>query len=101
MKPDVLLGRTGAAVSIASGALAFFALLAPGALWRLAAPLGRFQVEGTCLSLGLVGATLYAIVLLLALRSYGIALPMPARLRSMADAVPFLRRPEKARLQPY
>ncbi len=101
MKPDVLLGRTGAAVSIASGALAFFALLAPGALWRLAAPLGRFQVEGTCLSLGLVGATLYAIVLLLALRSYGIALPVPARLRSMADALPFLRRPEKARLQPY
>ena len=88
MKPDAVLGRTAAAVSIAAVALAFFALLAPGPLWQGAAVVGRLRVELTVLALGALGAVLYAGVLLFALRAYGIALPLPKpRSRKVAAGV--------------
>ena len=98
MKPDAFLGHTGAAVSIASGALAFFALLAPGVLWSLCAVFGRFQVEGTCLLLGSGGALIYLLVLLVALRTFGIEAPVPRRFRSLVDALPFVRRRDTVNL---
>ncbi len=87
MKPDPFLGRTAAAVSIASGALAFFALLAPGGLWSLATLFGRFQVEVTCLSLAALGTLVYAAVLVVALRSCGVDIPLPRRLGRLAAAL--------------
>ncbi|WP_158810010.1 murein biosynthesis integral membrane protein MurJ [Beijerinckia sp. L45] len=89
MKPDVFLGRTAAAVSIASGVLAVFALLGPGPLWALFGMIGRFQVEGTFLTLGALGAGVYAAVLLFALHAYGIALPLPDRAKRALGALPF------------
>ncbi len=81
MKLDTNLGRTAAAVSVASVALAFFALLAPGFLWRLCESFGRFQVEATFFALSATGAVVYACVLMIALTAYGIAVPAPPGLR--------------------
>ena len=82
MKPDLFLGHTAAAVSIASVALAVFSLTGPGILWRVFAFATRFQVELTFLSLGFLGALIYAGILLTVLRSYGIAIPLPRRFRA-------------------
>jgi putative peptidoglycan lipid II flippase len=95
MKPDIFLGRTAAAVSIASGVLAVFALLGPGPLWSLFRLIGRFRVEGTFLTLGALGAVVYAIVLFAALQTYGIELPLPRRIKRALAVVSFSRRGEK------
>jgi putative peptidoglycan lipid II flippase len=91
MRPDVFLGRTAAAVSIASGVLAVFALLGPGPLWSLFDMVGRFQVEGTFLTLGMLGSLLYGAVLVVALAFYGIDLPLPPWLRRRVEGLSFPR----------
>ena len=86
MRPDMTLGRIGAAVAVASCALALFALVGPSAGVALFRRLAHFQVEAVFLFLGTGGACLYALALALALRMQGIALPNPRRFALRAKA---------------
>lgn len=79
MRPDMLLGRIGAAVAIAAFALAMVTLTAPGLILGLTGLLPRFQIEATVLLVALVGALVYAGVLVAVLRAFGIDLPWPTR----------------------
>ncbi len=79
MRPDLQLGRIGAAIAIASAVLALAALAAPSVGWELFGGLKRFSVELTFGFIGLFGTIVYAVALLVALRAFGIDLPMPRR----------------------
>jgi putative peptidoglycan lipid II flippase len=78
MKPDLVLWKTGACVSVAACALSFFALLSAHPIQRLAAKIGRFPNEIELLLLGCGGALLYGAILIAGLHIAGVKLRRPA-----------------------
>lgn len=84
MRPDMMLGRIGASVAVASFVLAVFALIGPALGWAMFGHLARFSVELTCAFTAVFGAAVYAVALVVVLKLYGIALPWPRRLASRA-----------------
>lgn len=74
MKLDLLLWKTATVVTTASAALAAFALFAAAPVERLAAGLGRFADASELIILGLAGAVVYGVVLLIGLRVFGVRL---------------------------
>ena len=79
MRPDMTLYRVGASVSVASFALAVFALVGPVIGYALVAHVARFQLELTFAFTAILGAAVYGVILALALRAFGIELPLPRR----------------------
>jgi putative peptidoglycan lipid II flippase len=79
MRPDMLLGRIGASVAAASCVLAVFALVGPALSWAIVRHLAHFQIELTFGLTACLGAAVYAGALLMALRLFGVDLPMPKR----------------------
>jgi putative peptidoglycan lipid II flippase len=80
MRPDMQLGRIGAAIAIASAVLALAALVTPTIGWALFGGMARFAVELTFGFIGVTGMIVYAVALLLALWAFGVDLPLPRRL---------------------
>jgi putative peptidoglycan lipid II flippase len=74
MKIDLVLWKTATCVVAASCALAVYSLLALRPVERLASWLGRFVNEAELLALGVSGAAVYALVLLVGLRLSGVQL---------------------------
>jgi putative peptidoglycan lipid II flippase len=74
MKPDLVLWRTAACVSVAAFALSVFALVAAAPAGRLAAPSGRLAHLFELLLLGAGGALAYGLVLIAGLRIAGVRL---------------------------
>ncbi len=74
MKPDLVLWKTAACVSIASCALSFFALSAAAPVERLAAKIGHLVNELELLLLGGGGALIYGLALIAGLRFAGVKL---------------------------
>ena len=88
-RPDALLGKTAASVSAAAFMLSVFALLAAGPAARLAQTLPRFGNETALLLLGLGGALVYGVALLVAFGLSGIDLrPWLTRGRSRRSSRP-------------
>lgn len=79
MRPDMQLGRIGAAIAIASAVLALAALVTPTIGWALFGGMARFAVELTFGFIGVTGMIVYAVALLLALWAFGVDLPLPRR----------------------
>ena len=77
MRPDMQLGRIGASVAVAASALAIFTLVGPLIGWAIFGGLARFQIELTLGLTALLGGAIYVGGLVLALRIFGIDLPMP------------------------
>jgi putative peptidoglycan lipid II flippase len=74
MRLDLLLWKTATVVTTASAALSAFALFTAAPAERLAAGLGRFADASELLVLGLGGALVYGLVLLIGLRVFGVRL---------------------------
>jgi putative peptidoglycan lipid II flippase len=74
MKIDLVLWKTSTCVVAASCALAVFSLLALRPVEQLASRLGHFVNEFELLALGVSGAAVYALVLLIGLRLSGVQL---------------------------
>ena len=87
MRPDMQLGRIGASVAVAAFALAIFSLIGPRIGWSMFGRLAHFQVELTVGLTAMVGAVLYGGALVVALKTFGIDLPMTRRLARSAPAV--------------
>jgi putative peptidoglycan lipid II flippase len=79
MKIDLFLWRTVTAVTVASFALAVFALFAEAPVQRLTANLGRFANVSDLMLLGITGGAVYVLLLFAGLRLAGVRL---RRLRS-------------------
>jgi putative peptidoglycan lipid II flippase len=79
MKIDLFLWRTVTAVTVASFALAVFALFAAAPVQRLTANLGRFANVSDLMLLGMTGGAVYVLLLFAGLRLAGVRL---RRLRS-------------------
>ena len=79
MHPDMQLGRIVAAIAIASAVLALAALAAPSIGWALFGGIARFAVELTFGFIATVGTIVYLVALAIAMRAFGINLPMPRR----------------------
>ena len=81
MRPDLQLGLIGAAVAVASFVLALAALVGPWIGWALFGAYARFAVELTFAFTALFGGAIYVLALLIALRVFGIELPLPRLFR--------------------
>jgi putative peptidoglycan lipid II flippase len=78
MKPDLVLWKTGACVTLASLGLAVLALFGEAALTRLAHSVTAFGNELTLVLLGLAGGLVYSTILLAALHVAGVRLRRPS-----------------------
>ena len=87
MRPDMLLGRIGAAVAAASFVLAFAVLVGPDLGWAIFGHLSRLQIELTFAFTACFGAFAYFGVLIVALWLYGIELPFVSRFLPRLDLV--------------
>lgn len=87
MRPDMLLGRIGAAVAAASFVLALTVLVGPMLGWAIFGHLARLQVELTFAFTAGLGAIAYFGALVVALWIYGIELPWVSRFLPRLDLV--------------
>ena len=79
MRPDLQLGRIGAAIIAAAAVLAMAALAAPAIGWSLFGGLSRFAVELTFAFTASIGAVVYLVALFVGLRALGVDVPLPTR----------------------
>jgi putative peptidoglycan lipid II flippase len=87
MRPDMLLGRIGAAVAVASCVLAIVVLIAPVIGWAVFGRLAHLQVELTFIFTAALGGIAYGASLVVALWVYGIDLPWVSRYLPPLDVV--------------
>jgi len=80
MRPDMQLGRIAASVAVAAFVLALAALAGPWIGWGMFGGVPRFAVDLTFGFTALFGAAVYGVALFLALRAFGIDVPLPRRL---------------------
>ena len=98
MRPDDLLGKTAASTAVAAFVLSVFALFAASPAARLAQNLPRFGNETALLLLGLGGALVYAVALLVAFGVSGIDLRSRLlRRQRTSQAVSASAQPEPSR----